>query len=376
MSSLLLLLLLSLASTVLAFAPTVPFTATTTTTSLLLQRSKSTALASDQWRDRDVMDSSKWRSSNEDYADANEWERIIQAKKDGTFWSSFESSNDDDDADDNDDSNANSNMIDQEEAQADAWLDSLSALSANEVEFNLKEAERADTARQMEEWGFDQSTIANALDVATVEETEEPPEMQSYREEMYETVNDIDFTTVASHTLVDIDPDTNEPIRQQMVYVDEQECIGCTNCATIAQNTFFMEDEYGRARVFSQWGDDDETISVAIETCPVDCIHYVPYEELVRLEIEREGMVINFKSRLVGSNEKVSAAVAFSERQVISGNGGSRCNNCPSRGCKNCPMFGVGKNPEFERREKLRKEKRLKRQLEQQRKSEEKSVDL
>jgi ferredoxin len=28
----------------------------------------------------------------------------------------------------------------------------------------------------------------------------------------------------------------------------------------IAQSTFFMEQEHGRARVFNQWGDDDETI--------------------------------------------------------------------------------------------------------------------
>jgi ferredoxin len=39
---------------------------------------------------------------------------------------------------------------------------------------------------------------------------------------------------------VDVDPDTEEPVRAQMVYVDEVTCIGCTNCAQIAQSTFFM----------------------------------------------------------------------------------------------------------------------------------------
>jgi hypothetical protein len=58
-----------------------------------------------------------------------------------------------------------------------------------------------------------------------------------------------------------------------------------------------MEDELGRARVFEQWGDDDETIQIAIETCPVDCIHYVPYDELVRLEIGRRDQNINFKGK-------------------------------------------------------------------------------
>lgn len=60
-----------------------------------------------------------------------------------------------------------------------------------------------------------------------------------------------------------------------------------------------MEEEMGRARVFEQWGDNDETIQIAIETCPVDCIHYVPYEELKRLEVLRRKQSINFKGECV-----------------------------------------------------------------------------
>ena len=151
----------------------------------------------------------------------------------------------------------------------------------------------------------------------------------------------------------------------------------------IAQSTFFMDDEHGRARVFQQWGDDEETIQIAIETCPVDCIHYVPYDELERLEIERRDQNINFKARLVSQAEsgislahRVGGNNGFTAPQQISGNMGSRCNNCPSRGCKNCPMFGVGKNPEFERKEKERLAKRERRKLQQQREEERKSADL
>ena len=174
-----------------------------------------------------------------------------------------------------------------------------------------------------------------------------------------------------------------EPIRTQMVYVDEHTCIGCTNCAMIAQSTFFMNDEHGRARVFQQWGDDDETIQVAIETCPVDCIHYVPYNELVNLEVERRGQNINPKARLVSQGEyggasghQVGGAVAFTPAQKISGNMGARCNNCPSRGCKNCPMYGVGKNPDFLQKEMVRKEKRAKRKLQEEREKNNKMAEL
>lgn len=159
--------------------------------------------------------------------------------------------------------------------------------------------------------------------------------------------------------------------------------VACS-CAMIAQSTFFMEPEHGRARVFSQWGDDDETIQIAIETCPVDCIHYVPYEELVKLEVERRGQNINFKARLVsqaeygglGLSNKVGGPNAFTAPQQISGNMSARCNNCPSNGCGNCPMYGVGKNPEFERKEKLRKERAAKRRLQQERDRDNKSADL
>ena len=151
----------------------------------------------------------------------------------------------------------------------------------------------------------------------------------------------------------------------------------------IAQSTFFMQEEHGRARVFQQWGDDDETIQVAIETCPVDCIHYVPYDELVKLEIDRRNQNINFKARLVSQGEygtslahRVGGANGFTAPQKISGNMGARCNNCPSRGCKNCPMFGVGKNPEFERKEKERLERKERRRLQKEREESKKSFDL
>jgi ferredoxin len=195
--------------------------------------------------------------------------------------------------------------------------------------------------------------------------------------------DDEDLTTVESHKNVEVDEETGEPIRTQMVYVDEHTCIGCTHCAGVAQSTFFMEPYLGRARVFQQWGDDDETIQIAIETCPVDCIHYVPYDELVSLEIERRDQNINFKARLVnqgeyggGASQNVGGSVTFTGPQKISGNMGSRCNNCPSRGCADCPMYGVGKNPYFEAKEKARKEKLARRKLKAKMEEANRSADL
>ena len=36
-----------------------------------------------------------------------------------------------------------------------------------------------------------------------------------------------------------------------------------------------QEDDYGRARVHTQWGNDAELIEEAVQMCPVDCIAYV-----------------------------------------------------------------------------------------------------
>jgi ferredoxin len=185
--------------------------------------------------------------------------------------------------------------------------------------------------------------------------------------------------------MVERDPDSNEPIRSQMVYVDEHTCIGCTHCAMTAQSTFFLEPEHGRARVFQQWGDDDETIQIAIETCPVDCIHYVPYDELVQLEQFRRHQNINFKARLVSQAEsggmtalshRVGGPNAFTPPPLISGNMKARCPNCPTRGCSNCPMYGVGQNPTFQKLERERQEKMTRRMYQEQRERESKRVDL
>ena len=41
---------------------------------------------------------------------------------------------------------------------------------------------------------------------------------------------------------------------------DEETCIGCTMCASIAPGTFRIEKDHGRSRVFAQWANtDDET---------------------------------------------------------------------------------------------------------------------
>ncbi|KAL7541926.1 hypothetical protein ACHAWF_013147 [Thalassiosira exigua] len=343
--------------------------------------------------DMEYYDPNRWIGSDEqsNLGDAS-WEENLAAREDGSLWSSFAGTDDDAGAGSASPDGSGGGGPDSDGEGGEAWLDALASIAADEVEFMSKEADRADKVRQMQELGFEADSIASTLGVETDDAresyAEENEALEAFREVTAESgfgmvvEEDVDLQEVESHGRVDWDDEADEPVRAQHVYVDEVTCIGCTNCAMIAQSTFFMEGEHGRARVFQQWGDDEETIEIAIQTCPVDCIHYVPYNELKRLEIERRKQNINFKARLVSQSEgtayqaKYGGGALFTDQQVISGNMGSRCNNCPSRGCKNCPMFGVGLNPEFQKREAKRKEKLARAEMKKKMESQNKRAEL
>jgi len=77
-------------------------------------------------------------------------------------------------------------------------------------------------------------------------------------------------------------------LRERAVWVDEAVCIGCRYCAHVASNTFSIEPRLGQSRAIRQDGDSTERIQEAIETCPVDCIHWVGFEELDGLRARLE----------------------------------------------------------------------------------------
>ncbi|MDJ1183101.1 ferredoxin [Roseofilum casamattae] len=107
------------------------------------------------------------------------------------------------------------------------------------------------------------------------------------------------------------EPELGGTLRQKGVYVDEVTCIGCRHCAHVARNTFYVEDEYGRARVIQQDGDPEPLVQEAIDTCPVDCIHWVDYIQLKQLEAERKYQVMSvpgfpINRGLMGSSQRRS----------------------------------------------------------------------
>lgn len=103
------------------------------------------------------------------------------------------------------------------------------------------------------------------------------------------------FSTSAEQTgsPIGLAPVLAGALRQKAVWVDEAVCIGCRYCAHVATNTFVVEQEWGRSRAIRQDGDSTERIQEAIDTCPVDCIHWVEYGQLPELAAQLAGQDIH-----------------------------------------------------------------------------------
>ena len=101
------------------------------------------------------------------------------------------------------------------------------------------------------------------------------------------STNDSD-SSVAFETFLDEDkisgfePVLGGQLREKAIWVDEATCIGCQYCVHVANNTFIVDETLGRSRVIRQNGDNLEIVQEAIDTCPVDCIHWVDFEDLER----------------------------------------------------------------------------------------------
>ena len=89
---------------------------------------------------------------------------------------------------------------------------------------------------------------------------------------------------IESNDISGFEPVLGGELREKAIWVDEAACIGCQYCVHVATNTFIVDEDLGRARVIRQNGDDLEIVQEAMDTCPVDCMHWVDFEDLDRLE--------------------------------------------------------------------------------------------
>ncbi|KAF6173325.1 hypothetical protein GIB67_027020 [Kingdonia uniflora] len=107
--------------------------------------------------------------------------------------------------------------------------------------------------------------------------------------EVYEILSDpvqrMVYDEIHGYALTAINPFFDDLSPRDHTFVDELSCIGCKNCAHVAPNVFSIEEDFGRARVCGQSGNPD-LIQQAIDSCPVDCIHWTSAAQLSLLEDE------------------------------------------------------------------------------------------
>ncbi|XP_061364495.1 chaperone protein dnaJ C76, chloroplastic-like [Gastrolobium bilobum] len=93
------------------------------------------------------------------------------------------------------------------------------------------------------------------------------------------------YDEIHGYSLTSINPFLDDSSPKDHTFVDEFSCIGCKNCANVACDVFAIEEDFGRARVYNQCG-NPELIQQAIDSCPVDCIHWTSAAQLSLLEDE------------------------------------------------------------------------------------------
>uniref|UniRef100_A0A2C9WDQ7 J domain-containing protein n=1 Tax=Manihot esculenta TaxID=3983 RepID=A0A2C9WDQ7_MANES len=93
------------------------------------------------------------------------------------------------------------------------------------------------------------------------------------------------YDEIHGYALTAINPFLDDSSPKDHAFVDEFSCIGCKNCVNVAPDVFGIEEDFGRARVYGQCG-NPELVQQAIESCPVDCIHWTSAAQLSLLEDE------------------------------------------------------------------------------------------
>ncbi len=58
------------------------------------------------------------------------------------------------------------------------------------------------------------------------------------------------------------------------VVIDADECIGCESCVELCAEVFAFNEEEEKAEVIMPEGGPEDCIEEAMDTCPVECIHW------------------------------------------------------------------------------------------------------
>jgi len=58
------------------------------------------------------------------------------------------------------------------------------------------------------------------------------------------------------------------------VTIDKDECVGCQACVELCPDVFGFDEDAEKANVILEEGGPEDCIQEAIDSCPVECIHW------------------------------------------------------------------------------------------------------
>lgn len=99
------------------------------------------------------------------------------------------------------------------------------------------------------------------------------------------------------------------------LFVDEHKCIGCGYCNAVCPFSFHMKDDYYGRAVATDGpirDDDFEHVQEAMDTCPVNCIHWVTKPQLNYLKRATEELE-QIDSFIILSNMRGTTRSVFKE---------------------------------------------------------------
>ena len=70
------------------------------------------------------------------------------------------------------------------------------------------------------------------------------------------------------------------------VVIDTDECIGCESCVELCSEVFAFNEAEEKAEVIMPEGGPEDCIEEAMDTCPVECIHWEQDQNLAGVRCE------------------------------------------------------------------------------------------